>query len=151
MLALVRQEIGLHVRVREAIAVGSCQVPGPVNVHQQLPLSVAHTHQHLSSDLVVAFAHLSHTVETDLAAKTGTTLEWWGVGGGGREEEEEKRGREGRREEEEEGGNERREKWKGGGRGKGWRENGTERGTRDKRDSPAHAYKQAQPASIEAQ
>ena len=69
VLALVWQEIGLHVRVREAIAVSSCQVPGPVNVHQQLPLSVPHTHQHLSSDLVVALPSSSCTVYAELAAE----------------------------------------------------------------------------------
>ena len=54
-LALIREEVGLDVGVREAIAVGRCQSLGFLDPHMQCLVCVLHTKQDLSGDFVVLF------------------------------------------------------------------------------------------------
>lgn len=74
LLALVREQVGLDVGVRESVAVSSGQFPGPVHVDQQLAVPVLQGEQHLPRDAVVSL-EATHTVQASQAAKLASRLE----------------------------------------------------------------------------
>ncbi len=75
VLALVREEVGLDVGVREAVTVGSCQSSCSVHMDHQNPVLVVHGHQYLPRDVVVSLPTCL-TGNTHRAAKATRGSSW---------------------------------------------------------------------------
>ena len=83
---MVRQEVGLHVRVREATAVCRGQLPRTVEMDQQLAASEGEAELDFAGDVVVTAGRLPVTVGTLDTASAGGML-WGREGRGGRGKE----------------------------------------------------------------